>query len=140
MTRAGQRPTSPLARELGRVVRIVAVIAISIGALFFGTALVLGLGPSDGFLFAIGVTVALVPEGLLPTVTLSLAIAAQRMAARSAVVRRLEAAETLAPRRLSVPTRPATRLRAEVPPSGRADSAGPPILWSSGAWRSSLVC
>lgn len=48
-----------------------------------------------GFLLAVGVTVALVPEGLLPTVTLSLARAAHTMAARNALVRRLEAVETL---------------------------------------------
>jgi magnesium-transporting ATPase (P-type) len=47
------------------------------------------------FLFAIGVMVALVPEGLLPTVTLSLAVGAQRMAQRNALVRNLEAVETL---------------------------------------------
>jgi magnesium-transporting ATPase (P-type) len=51
------------------------------------------------------VTVALVPEGLLPTVTLSLAIGAQRMAVRHALVRRLEAVETLGRRRSSAPTR-----------------------------------
>ena len=39
--------------------------------------------------------VALVPEGLLPTVTLSLAVGAQRMAQRNALVRNLEAVETL---------------------------------------------
>jgi magnesium-transporting ATPase (P-type) len=50
---------------------------------------------SQGFIFGIGVTVALVPEGLLPTVTLSLAIGAQRMAAQKALVRRLESVETL---------------------------------------------
>ena len=50
---------------------------------------------SDGFLFAVGVTVAVVPEGLLPTVTLSLAIGAQRMAQKHALVRHLEAVETL---------------------------------------------
>ena len=55
----------------------------------------MGTPASDGFLFAVGVTVALVPEGLLPTVTLSLAIGAQRMAARHALVRHLEAVETL---------------------------------------------
>jgi calcium-translocating P-type ATPase len=57
--------------------------------------LLLGLPPVAGFLFAIGVSVALVPEGLLPTVTLSLAVGAQRMARRHALVRRLEAVETL---------------------------------------------
>ncbi|MBB6553467.1 HAD-IC family P-type ATPase [Nonomuraea rubra] len=51
--------------------------------------------PAESFLFALGVTVALVPEGLLPTVTLSLARAAQRMAAQNALVRHLEAVETL---------------------------------------------
>ena len=57
--------------------------------------LLIGTAGSDGFLFAVGVTVAVVPCGLLPTVTLSLAIGAQRMAARHALVRHLEAVETL---------------------------------------------
>ncbi len=50
---------------------------------------------TDAFLFGVGVTVALVPEGLLPTVTLSLARGAQLMAGRNALVRRLDAVETL---------------------------------------------
>jgi calcium-translocating P-type ATPase len=95
LTRAGRRPPSPLARELGRVVRTIASIAVTIGVAFFGAALLLGLPMNDGFLFALGVTVALVPEGLLPTVTLSLALGAQRMARRQALVRRLESVETL---------------------------------------------
>ena len=95
LTHAGQRPPSPLHLELGRVVRMVAVIAVVVGAVFFVIALALGLPPGGGFLFAIGVTVALIPEGLLPTVTLSLAIGAQRMAHRRALVRRLESVETL---------------------------------------------
>jgi calcium-translocating P-type ATPase len=92
---AGQRPPSPLAIELNRVVRIIAMIALGIGTLFFVIALLVGIRVTDGFLFALGVTVALVPEGLLPTVSLSLAIGAQRMAARGALVRRLESVETL---------------------------------------------
>jgi magnesium-transporting ATPase (P-type) len=95
LTQAGHRPRSPLAQELDRVVRIVAAIAVGVGVAFFGIALGVGSPASDGFLFAIGVTVALVPEGLLPTVTLSLAMGAQRMAARHALVRRLESVETL---------------------------------------------
>ncbi len=95
LTSAGQRPRGPLANELDRVVRTIAVISLAVGAGFFGIALVIGTPATDGFLFAIGVTVALVPEGLLPTVTLSLAIGAQRMSRQSALVRRLEAVETL---------------------------------------------
>ncbi|WP_088315167.1 cation-transporting P-type ATPase [Kineosporia sp. R_H_3] len=95
LTEGGHRPPSPLARRLDRVVTVVAVLAVGVGVAFFGLALLLGTSPSDGFLFAIGVTVALVPEGLLPTVTLSLARSAQLMAGRHALVRHLEAVETL---------------------------------------------
>ncbi len=95
LTQQGTRPRSPLALEIDRVVRTVAFIAVGVGVGFFAIALAIGSPASDGFLFAIGVTVALVPEGLLPTVTLSLAMGAQRMARRHALVRRLESVETL---------------------------------------------
>ncbi len=95
LAQAGPRPRPPLALELRRVVRTIAAIAVGVGVVFFGLALALGTPPSEGFVFAIGVTVALVPEALLPTVTLSLAIGAQRMASRHALVRRLESVETL---------------------------------------------
>ena len=90
-----EAPTSPLSLELQRIVRITATMALGIGALFFVISLVVGISWRDAFLFAIGVAVALVPEGLLPTVTLSLAVGAQRMARRNALVRNLQAVETL---------------------------------------------
>ena len=90
-----EAPPSPLARELQRIVRITAAMALGIGVLFFVLSLLVGISWRDAFLFAIGVMVALVPEGLLPTVTLSLAVGAQRMAQRNALVRNLEAVETL---------------------------------------------
>jgi len=89
------RPPSPLSVQLGRVVRVIAVIAAATGVLLGVGALLLGLSATDAFLFGVGVSVALVPEGLLPTVTLSLARGAQQMAARNALVRRLDAVETL---------------------------------------------
>ena len=95
MTSAGRRPPSPLALELDRVVRVIALVSVAVGSVFLVIALLVGIRLTDGFLFALGVTVALVPEGLLPTVTLSLAMGAQRMAARGALVRRLESVETL---------------------------------------------
>ena len=90
-----EAPPSPLARELQRIVRITAGMALGIGVLFFVLSLLVGISWRDAFLFALGVMVALVPEGLLPTVTLSLAVGAQRMAQRNALVRNLEAVETL---------------------------------------------
>ncbi|MGI9186434.1 MAG: HAD-IC family P-type ATPase, partial [Gaiellales bacterium] len=85
----------PLVRELRRVVRTISVIAIAIGVAFFAVSGLLGTTWSSSFLFAVGVTVALVPEALLPTVTLALAFGAQRMAQRHALVRGLESVETL---------------------------------------------
>ena len=86
---------SPLEKELDRVTRFVAALSIGIGVSFFLVAGLIGMGLKERFVFAIGVMVANVPEGLLPTVTLSLAMATQRMSKRNALVRKLSAVETL---------------------------------------------
>jgi Ca2+-transporting ATPase len=95
LTAGAERHDSPLELEMRRVTRVVALLSVSLGAAFFLLAGSLGMGATERFLFAIGVIVANVPEGLLPTVTLSLALATQRMARRNAIVRRLSAVETL---------------------------------------------
>ena len=95
LTQSTGSRASPLELEMARMTRLVAVLSVSIGAVFFVMAGTLGMGLSERFVFAIGVIVANVPEGLLPTVTLSLAMATQRMARRNAIVRRLSSVETL---------------------------------------------
>jgi magnesium-transporting ATPase (P-type) len=95
LTRAQRRTPTPLRTELDRVSRIIAFIAVGVGIGFFAVALLVGMPAVDGFVFAVGVTVAVVPCGLLPTVSLSLAMGAQSMAKRRALVRHLEAVETL---------------------------------------------
>ncbi|MER7246917.1 cation-transporting P-type ATPase [Kribbella sp. NPDC000426] len=95
LTESAQRPASPLTVELHRLIRVIAVIAVAVGVSLTAVSLLLGLRPTEAFLFGVGVMVALVPEGLLPTVTLSLARGAQRMAHGNALVRRLDAVETL---------------------------------------------
>jgi len=87
--------TSPLQREIARLSRIVAFLAGGIGGVFFLIGQALGLPFWENLLFTIGIIVANVPEGLLPTVTLSLAMATQRMAKRNALVRHLPAVEAL---------------------------------------------
>jgi len=87
---------SPLQRELEKVTRIVTILAVSMGVIFFVVGTSLGkLSMAAAFIFAIGIIVANVPEGLLPTVTLSLAMAVQRMAKRNVLVKRLSSVETL---------------------------------------------
>ncbi|MDF2146162.1 cation-transporting P-type ATPase [Knoellia sp. p5-6-4] len=95
LTTASPKPVTPLTRELQAVVRLIAVIALGVGGLFFAVSLLVGNPLRDGFIFAIGVTVALVPEALLPTVTLSLAWGSEQMARRQILVRNLDAVETL---------------------------------------------
>jgi calcium-translocating P-type ATPase len=91
---AGDRP-SPLQREITRLSRIVAGFSLVLGVVFFLLGQALGLPFWANFLFAVGVIVANVPEGLLPTVSLALAMGSQRMARRNALVRHLPAVETL---------------------------------------------
>ena len=90
----GERP-SPLTLEIARLSRLVAAAATALGVVFFLVGRAIGVPFWDSALFAIGIIVANVPEGLLPTVTLSLAMATQRMASRKALVRHLPAVETL---------------------------------------------
>ncbi len=86
---------SPLQQEIITVTRIVAAISLAMGATFF----VIGMGTGLGFwvsaIFGIGIIVANVPEGLLPTVTLALAMSSQRMAKRNALIKHLSSVETL---------------------------------------------
>ena len=95
LTQAGDEPPSPLQREIARLSRLVAALATALGVIFFLIGRLVGLSFWENFIFAIGIIVANVPEGLLPTVTLSLAMATQRMARRKALIRHLPAVEAL---------------------------------------------
>lgn len=87
---------SPLQIEMGRITRLVSTMAISMGILFFILAVLLAqVNVTESFIFAMGMIVAFIPEGLLPTVTLSLAMGVKRMAKRNALIKRLSAVETL---------------------------------------------
>ena len=86
---------TPLQHEIARLSRLVAVLATGLGVSFFAIGQWLGLQIGESTVFGIGIIVANVPEGLLPTVTLALAMATQRMAARGVLVRHLPAVEAL---------------------------------------------
>lgn len=86
---------SPLQKEIIKVTRIVAAISFAMGAAFFAIGLSTGLGFWISAIFGIGIIVANVPEGLLPTVTLALAMSSQRMAKRNALIKHLPSVETL---------------------------------------------
>ncbi|MET8311851.1 cation-transporting P-type ATPase [Micromonospora sp. NPDC005173] len=90
------REESPLEKQIKRVAWLIAAVAGIAGAIFFPIGVwAAGMPISDAFSFAIGLLVANVPEGLLPTITLALAVGVRGLARRGAVVKRLSAVETL---------------------------------------------
>jgi magnesium-transporting ATPase (P-type) len=96
LTQSLPETPSPLQLEMERLTRTVSYLVLGVGLVFFLLAVGLaGMHPAQGFLFSLGMIVAFVPEGLPPTVTLSLAMGVQRMARRNALVKRLSAVETL---------------------------------------------
>ncbi|AGP70758.1 cation-translocating P-type ATPase [Lacticaseibacillus rhamnosus] len=96
LTQQQKRSLSPLQLELNRLTKQISLIAISLGVLFFVTAIFFVHYPvAQSFIFALGMIVAFIPEGLLPTVTLSLAQGVQRMAKKHALLKDLNSVETL---------------------------------------------
>ncbi len=89
------REESPLEHQVKRVAWLIAFVAVGAGVAFLPIGLAAGLGLAAAISFAIGLLVANVPEGLLPTITLALAVGVREMARRGALVKRLSAVETL---------------------------------------------
>jgi len=95
LTGAVEAGLSPLQKEIVKATRVIAVIAAMAGVFFFLIGFLIGRSFWSNFIFAIGITVALIPEGMLPTVTLALAMGSQRMAKRKALIKTLTSVETL---------------------------------------------
>jgi Ca2+-transporting ATPase len=96
LTQAVPEEASPLQREMARVTRVVTALAVSFGVGAFVLGWITGvLRPAEGLVFSLGIIVANVPEGLLPTLTLALAMGVQRLARERSLVKRLSAVEAL---------------------------------------------
>ncbi|MFE2012899.1 cation-translocating P-type ATPase [Streptomyces sp. NPDC059491] len=90
-----RREASPLERQVKQVAWLIAGVATGMGVVFLVLGVAVGLPVTDSLTFAIGLLVANVPEGLLPTITLALAVGVRALARRGALVKRLSAVETL---------------------------------------------
>ncbi len=95
LTKATASTDTPIHRELAYFIKVISSIAIFLGVLFFLISVATGNSAIASLIFAIGIIVANVPEGLLPTVTLALTMASKRMAAKNALIKNLESVETL---------------------------------------------
>jgi Ca2+-transporting ATPase len=87
--------TTPLQERLDAVGKALALGGVVVAILVFGIGIAGGETMQDMLLTAISVAVAVIPEGLPAVVTLTLALGAQRMLRRNALIRKLPAVETL---------------------------------------------
>ncbi len=90
----GEKPTR-LQRQLARLGRQLGIMGLVIAGVILAIGLIAGRDPFDMVLTALSMAVAVVPEGLPVVVTLTLAIGASAMVRQKALLRRLQAAETL---------------------------------------------
>ncbi len=95
LSERGEREESPLEHQVRRVAWLIAGIALAMGIAFIPLASLGGLPVGDAVIFAIGLIVGNVPEGLLPVITLALAVGVRGLVRQGAVVKRLSAVETL---------------------------------------------
>lgn len=87
--------STPINKEIKKFIFLISGVAIFLGVSFFVIGFVLETDIISNVVFTIGIIVANVPEGLLATVTVSLALTAKRMHAKQVLVKNLEAVETL---------------------------------------------
>ncbi|MBU2618321.1 MAG: cation-transporting P-type ATPase [Proteobacteria bacterium] len=95
LTKNVRKAVTPMQREIIHLTRTFTVIALLMGCVFFALGLFSGKGFMLASIFALALIVANIPEGLLPTISLSLSLASQRMARRNALIKNLDSVETL---------------------------------------------
>jgi Ca2+-transporting ATPase len=96
LTQAVREEPSRLQQEMSRLTRTISLIALGLGAIVFTVGIIdVQMGINEAFILALGIIVAAIPEGLPATVTLSLAVAVQRLAQKGVLVKKLSILETL---------------------------------------------
>ena len=84
-----------LKNEIDHFIKTIATIACSCGIIFFLLGFIIQFPIVTNFVFAIGIMVAIIPEGLLSVVTVVLTITAKKMLKRQIMVKNLQSVETL---------------------------------------------
>ncbi|HLD20841.1 MAG TPA: HAD-IC family P-type ATPase [Patescibacteria group bacterium] len=90
-----QETRTPLQEQLGRLARWLALLVFFLVVALFFAGMVSGRTVVEMFEMSVALSVAAIPEGLIVSVTIILAIGMQRILHRKSLMRRLVAAETL---------------------------------------------
>jgi magnesium-transporting ATPase (P-type) len=96
LTQSIAEEETPFQKELNRLSKFTAWIALGIGVIVISVGYFsLEFPVKEVTLLALGIVVAVIPEGLVATLTLSLAAAVQRLAQRGVLVKKLSTVEKL---------------------------------------------
>jgi magnesium-transporting ATPase (P-type) len=96
LTQTVKEELSPLQKEVGRISKLIAAISVVMGFVFLFVGLVFAkMTFLASVMVAIGIILANVPQGLMPTLTLALSMAVIRMAKRHTLIKKLSSVETL---------------------------------------------
>ncbi|MFH0838070.1 MAG: cation-transporting P-type ATPase [Patescibacteria group bacterium] len=95
LSQATETELSPLQKELNNLAKKVSYTALVVGVSLFAVGLLLKFSLREAFIFALGIAAACVPEGLPAQVSVALSLAAGRLTAKHAVIKKLSAVETL---------------------------------------------
>jgi len=95
MLQSVQNQWTPLQKRLDRLGKILAALAVAVAVFVFGVGIWRGEALHEMLMTAVSLAVAAIPEGLPAVVTITLAMGAQRMLKRRALIRKLPAVETL---------------------------------------------
>ncbi|HEX9839828.1 MAG TPA: cation-transporting P-type ATPase [Anaerolineales bacterium] len=94
LTQTIEEEPTPFQKELNKLSKVTAWVALLIGAIVAAVSYFsLGFALREVTLLALGIVVAVIPEGLVATLTLSLAIAVQRLAQKGVLVKKLSTVE-----------------------------------------------
>lgn len=122
-----KRPPTPLEREVTRMVRLLTVVAVVMGLAFFAYGVGIGRSIWINVVFMVGIIVANVPEGLLPTLTLALAMGGLRLAKKKVLVKSLNAVEALGSVEVICTDKTGTLTKNELAVTAVVDAAGEPL-------------
>ena len=95
LVNTSKKHLAPMELEIRFLVKILSVVAVLLGLAFAGIGFLLGDPWYANIVLFVGILVANVPEGLLPTITVSLTLAAKRMVKKQVLIKDLQAIETL---------------------------------------------